>query len=182
LINFPYFPKVPFFLWTPGRHEFCFMPCLVAHKLQVEVFALRIEYHPVAATLCLVLFLLVGCATEHSKPALLAKIAVEDGAWTVRLAAVERLTDQALLAKIAVEDKAWTVRRAAVERLTDQALLARIAAEDEAWTVRRAAMVKLAYQAVKLSDQEAAAPVTEEDLPKTETPELSPWNWRNWPK
>ncbi len=148
----------------------------------MEVFALRIEYHPIAATLCVVLFLLVGCATEQSKPALLAKIAVEDEAWTARLAAVERLTDQAFLAKIAVEDEAWTVRRAAVERLTDQALLAKIAEEDKAWTVRRAAMVKLAYQAVKLSDQEAAAPVTEEDLPKTETPELSPWNWRNWPK
>jgi outer membrane biogenesis lipoprotein LolB len=174
----------------------------------MEVFALRIEYHPIAATLCVVLFLLVGCATEQSKPALLAKIAVEDEAWTarlaaverltdqallakiavedeawtVRLAAVERLTDQALLAKIAVEDKAWTVRRAAVERLTDQALLAKIAEEDKAWTVRRAAMVKLAYQAVKPIGQEAAAPVSEEGPPKREVPELSPWNWRNWPK
>ena len=118
--------------------------------------ALRIECHPIAATLCLVLFLLVGCSTEQSKPALLAKIAVEDKAWTARLAAVERLSDQALLAKIAAEDKAWTVRRAA--------------------------MVKLAYQAVKPSDQEAAAPVTEECPPKTEAPELSPCNWRNWPK
>ena len=63
----------------------------------MEVFALRIEYHPIAATLCLVFFLLVGCATEQSKLARLAKIAAEDKAWTARLAAVERLTDQALL-------------------------------------------------------------------------------------
>jgi cell division septation protein DedD len=80
--------------------------------------ALRIECHPIAATLCLVLFLLVGCATEQSE-----------------------------LARLALVGKDADVRHAAVEKLTDQA--------------------------VKPSDQEAAAPVTEEGPPKTEAPELS---------
>jgi septal ring-binding cell division protein DamX len=147
-----------------------------------------------------VLFLLVGCEAEQSKlaglaevateeessfvsraavekltdQAVLAKIAVGEKDADVRRAAVEKLTDQALLAKIAVEDMAASVRHAAVEKLTDQALLAKIAVEDMAASVRHAALEKLSDQAVKPSDQEAAAPVTEEGPPKTEAPELSP--------
>jgi cell division protein FtsN len=95
-----------------------------------------------------VLFLLVGCPTEQSKPDRLAKIATEEKRTSVRYAAVEKLTDQALLAKIAVEDKAESVRYAAVENLTDQAVLAKIAVEDKAESVRIAAVEKLTDQAV----------------------------------
>ncbi len=48
----------------------------------------------------------------------------------MRIAAVERLTDQALLARIALEDTVAYVRRAALLKLTDQAVLLKVALED----------------------------------------------------
>jgi hypothetical protein len=102
--------------------------------------ALRIECHPIAATLCLVLFLLVGCATEQSKPDRLTKIPTEERNTSVRRAAVGKLTDKAVLVKIATEEKRRFVRDAAVEKLSDLG--------------------------VKFSDQAAEVPITEEGPPK----------------
>jgi hypothetical protein len=72
---------------------------------------LRIACHPIAATLCLVLFLLVGCEAEQSKLAGLAEVATEEESSFVSRAAVEKLTDQAVLAKIAVGENAGQDRR-----------------------------------------------------------------------
>jgi hypothetical protein len=91
----------------------------------------------IAATLCVVLFVLVGCGpseenvertTDQIK---LEKIAAEDKDVMVRIAALRKVTDQAFLEKIAVEDKDVNVRRAAVYELTDQALLEKIIAEEK---------------------------------------------------
>ena len=57
----------------------------------------------------------------------------------VRRTTIYKLTDQAVLAKIAVEDEDSDVRVAAVERLTDdETLLAEVAKENEDSAVRRA--------------------------------------------
>jgi hypothetical protein len=47
----------------------------------------------------------------------LVKVAIEDKDNDVRLAAVEKLTDQTVLVKVAVEDKDKLVRRTAKDRL-----------------------------------------------------------------
>jgi hypothetical protein len=47
----------------------------------------------------------------------------------VRLAAVQKLTDQSLLEKVAFEDQDEQVREAAVARITDQVILARLATQ-----------------------------------------------------
>src|SRR5665213_3869891 len=60
-----------------------------------------------------------------------------------RAAAVLRLTDQSLLARVAMEDAVYYVRLNAVRELNDQSTLARIAAEDKDKYVQRAAFLKL---------------------------------------
>ena len=67
------------------------MPCLGTHKLHIEVFALRIEHHPIAVTFCLVFFLLVGCATERAKRDRSAKVTGEDKAVSIRCDATVKL-------------------------------------------------------------------------------------------
>jgi hypothetical protein len=78
----------------------------------------------------------------------LAEIAKNDSDWSVRYAAVNRLTDQAVLAEIARTDKDAGVRRFAVGRLTDQATLAEIAENDKDVDVRLDAVKRLTNQAV----------------------------------
>jgi hypothetical protein len=53
------------------------------------------------------------------------------------------LTDQTVLARIAIQDPDWLVRLAAVNNLTDQAVLAKVAAEDIEARVRRVARQKI---------------------------------------
>jgi len=68
-----------------------------------------------------------AAADRLTDRAALAKVALGDKSWAIRVAALAKLTDQAVLAKIALGDSDQNVRHAAVERLTDQAVLARIA-------------------------------------------------------
>jgi hypothetical protein len=62
----------------------------------------------------------------------------------IRIAAVERLTDQSVLSKIATADSEWRPRLSAVSKLTDERVLAKIATEDRSWSVRKAAAERLA--------------------------------------
>jgi hypothetical protein len=80
--------------------------------------------------------------------ALLARTAVEGKDSDVREAALDKLTDQALLARTAVEHKDYSVRQTAVAKLTDQALLAKIAIKDKDRYVRDDAVAKLTDQAL----------------------------------
>jgi len=89
---------------------------------------------------------ILGPAFERLPQSLLTKIAVKDGDSTVRIAAIEKLTDQSLLAKVAVEGKDRSVRIAAIEKLTDQSTLAKVAVEGKDQSVRRAAVNKLTDQ------------------------------------
>ena len=66
----------------------------------------------------------------------------------VRLASVEKLTDQALLADIAINDNHYSVRRAAVRKLVELTLAAEIARHDDHWEVRETALQKLTDQSV----------------------------------
>lgn len=56
--------------------------------------------------------------------------------WRVRLAAVERLTDQAILAQGAETDTYRVVWLAAFEKLKDQAIFVQIATSHPGWIVR----------------------------------------------
>lgn len=112
------------------------------------------RFHLIAASLCVVLFMLVGCdssmetverTTDQTQ---LAKIVVEAKTEDVRIAAVKKLTDQTLLTKIAMEGKYANIRHAAVENLTDQILLAKIAIEDKDANIRQAAVKKLTDRAL----------------------------------
>jgi hypothetical protein len=70
----------------------------------------------------------------------LAKLAVEDEDDRLRLAAVEKLTDQALLAKLAAEGKDSGIRIVAIGRLTDQAALCQLSDNDPQAAIRQAAV------------------------------------------
>jgi len=73
----------------------------------------------------------------------LAEIALSaDNDDKVRLAAVEKLTDQVALAKLAVDEKNESTRHAAVRKLSDQTLLAKCATEDTNEEIRRTAVEK----------------------------------------
>jgi hypothetical protein len=61
----------------------------------------------------------------------------------IRIAAVEKLTDQSLLAKVVFEDQDELVREAAVLRLTDQVILAKIATEHKVGEVQFTAIARL---------------------------------------
>jgi hypothetical protein len=61
----------------------------------------------------------------------LKEIAMRDGDWLVRLAAVTQLNDQVTLADIATKDDNWHVRNAAVNKVTNTTVLAKVAAEDK---------------------------------------------------
>ena len=63
--------------------------------------------------------------------------------WRVRLAAVQKLTDQPLLADIAKNAVEQIVRTTAALKLTDQAVLAEIAKNDFDPLVRAAAAERL---------------------------------------
>tara|TARA_Y100000588_G_C14060540_1_gene841200 strand:- start:138 stop:431 length:294 start_codon:yes stop_codon:yes gene_type:complete len=58
---------------------------------------------------------------------MLAKVAIKATDERVREETFERLTDPAVLAHIALEDTAWSIRKAAVEKLVDhQDVLAKV--------------------------------------------------------
>jgi len=78
-----------------------------------------------------------------SNQSLLAEIAVNATDRAVRRAAVERITDQTLLAKMAFDGKDLSVRRSAIERITDQTSLAKIAIEEQNPFLRRVAIERL---------------------------------------
>ena len=61
----------------------------------------------------------------------------------VRLASIEKLTDQTILAKVAHNDKHTSARKSAIEKLTDQATLADVAKNDSDASVRKAAIEKI---------------------------------------
>jgi len=89
------------------------------------------------------------CQAGKDKSCLkLAKIAKNDKNWKVRMAAVEKLTDQAILADIAKNDKDDDVRMTAIGKLTNQAIIADIAKNDEDDDIRIAAVEKLTDQAI----------------------------------
>ena len=94
----------------------------------------RCPCHRIALT-CLLIASLAGCGPR-----------LDSKDPKVRLAAVEKLTDEAMLAKVALEDESWDVRRTSIEKLTDQALLAKVAVEATDWTVRKIAITKLTDQ------------------------------------
>jgi hypothetical protein len=108
----------------------------------------------IAASLCIVLWGLVGCepsvktVARITDQAELARIALNAKDWHVRRAAVKNLTDQSLLAKIALHNDESGVRAAAWEKLTDQAELAKIAREAKVFYCRQTALEKLTDQAV----------------------------------
>ncbi len=82
--------------------------------------------------------------------ALLAKVAVENKDYDVRVAAVHNLTDQALLVKFALSgDGRHIPRDAAVETLTDEAALAKVALESEDAHIRQAASAKVIDPALR---------------------------------
>ena len=58
----------------------------------------------------------------------------------VRLAAVQKLTDQSLLEKVAFEDQDEQVREAAVARITNQVVLAKIATQHTNGSIRAQAV------------------------------------------
>jgi len=70
---------------------------------------------------------------------------------SVRIGAIENITDQAVLAEIVRTDESIPVRLAAVKALTDQAVLADIAKNDEYYGVRAMAEIRL------MKDQAALA-------------------------
>ena len=76
----------------------------------------------------------------------LVDVAKNDEYSSFRRAAVERLTDQRVLADVAKNDEDWHVRQDAVKRLTDQRMLGNVAKNDKDWWVRRAAMERLTDQ------------------------------------
>jgi len=78
----------------------------------------------------------------------LADIAKNDKEWSVRIAAVEKLTDQKLIGDIAKNDESYSVRSEAVKKLTDQKLLADIAINDEDSSAREEAVYRLTDQSV----------------------------------
>jgi hypothetical protein len=78
----------------------------------------------------------------------LAELALHDGDWEVRKAAVDRVADQKVLSQVALQDGRQEVRRAAIRRLQDQALLKKIALEDEDGAIRGAAVWALTDPAV----------------------------------
>ena len=61
----------------------------------------------------------------------------------IRVAAIEKLTDQTMLAKLAREATERNILVAVVTRLTDQTMLAKMSAEAEDWEVRKLAFRKL---------------------------------------
>jgi hypothetical protein len=68
--------------------------------------------------------------------------------WRVRLAAVEKLTDQAILAQVAKSDPSRAVWTVAFEKLEDQTILVRIATSHPGWWRRLDAVEKLTDQAI----------------------------------
>lgn len=74
---------------------------------------------------------------------LLVNFATNDRDWFVRVAAVERVTDQAVLAEVAKTDEETSVRRSAIEKLTSQAVLGDIARTDKDEFSRKAAVKNL---------------------------------------
>lgn len=99
-----------------------------------------------------------GRATGLEGQATLARVAREDKDWRVRMAAVERLTNQDLLASIALRDADVDIRKMAVSLLTRQSDLARVATKDPDWSVRLAAVMRLTDRAalaqVALADKD----------------------------
>jgi len=80
----------------------------------------------------------------------LASVAVNDIAPTVRIAAIEKLDDQSTLQKIAVnvgyDSLLHEVRQAAIARITDQEFLQRLALTDNSPYVRMAAVYRITDQ------------------------------------
>ena len=70
-----------------------------------------------------------------------AQLALNDDIPMVRIAAVERLTDQTVLSNVAVNDELSSIRRAAILKLNDKDLLAKIAVEDTEEHVREVALI-----------------------------------------
>jgi hypothetical protein len=85
---------------------------------------------------------------DPADQALFARVARNDKDWSVRQAAVGRLTSQAVLAQIATSDEDLDIRKLAVSRLTVQAALARVATSDEDWSLRKTATERLTNQVV----------------------------------
>jgi hypothetical protein len=80
--------------------------------------------------------------------AALARVALRDPDWSVRIAAVARLTLQPVLARIALSDRDSDIRTLAVSLLRDQSALARVARGDRDWSVRIAAVNQLVDKGV----------------------------------
>lgn len=80
--------------------------------------------------------------------------------WMVRLAALEKLTDQALLAEIAKNDKTWELRQRAVRKITDQTVLANVARNDKVNIVREIAVNRLADLEVVLTSKTTSSSQT----------------------
>ena len=80
--------------------------------------------------------------------AALARVALRDPDWSVRIAAVERLTLQPVLARIALSDRDSDIRTLAVSLLRDQSALARVAQVDRNWSVRISAVNQLVDKGV----------------------------------
>jgi hypothetical protein len=80
--------------------------------------------------------------------AALARVALRDPDWNVRIAAVARLTLQPVLARVALSDRDSDIRTLAVSLLRDQSVLARVARGDRDWNVRIAAVNQLVDKGV----------------------------------
>ena len=72
------------------------------------------------------------------------------GGTELRLAALQKITDQALVAKVAIESKEWKIYEEAARLLTDQAALAEVAIKCRSTEVRRDAAKRLTDQATLL--------------------------------
>jgi hypothetical protein len=87
-----------------------------------------------------------GTRANDADPAIqvaLAQVALRDKDWSVRYAAVERLTLQDVLARIARSDRDSDIRKLAVSLMRDQSALARVAQGDKDWSVRLSAVDQL---------------------------------------
>lgn len=100
-----------------------------------------------------------GAQPDDEDPAFqatLARVALGDKDWSIRMLAVERLTLQPVLARIALSDVDPDIRKRAVSRMTNQNALAKVATHDGDWSVRQLATTKL-------TDQAALARITAAD-------------------
>ena len=73
---------------------------------------------------------------------------MKDSDKNIRLAAVQKITDEVILKAIALKDSDEFIRLAAVQKITDEVVLKEVALKDSSWSVRECAVEKITDEAV----------------------------------